>query len=238
MIREIADAVLDAVFPRICPVCNEIVSVRRSDICPECARKLSPVEEPVCRKCGKPLDEEDTLCRDCKSGRHIYDMGCAALIYDEYMSKSIYRFKYNGKKEFARFYGRIIEKKCADRIRSWNVEAIVPVPVHKSRLRKRGYNQAQLIARELSGRLKIPVDARLVKRCAATGAQKNLSAKERQNNLKKAFKVTRNVVKLDSVLIVDDIYTTGATVDAMAAVLKNAGVRRVYYVSLCIGRGS
>ena len=140
--------------------------------------------------------------------------------------------------EFAKLYGRIMHDRLKEKIDEWNVDAIVPVPVHKSRLKKRGYNQAALIAKELSKRLKIPVNECLVVRTGATGAQKDLSAAERQNNLKKAFKVTENVVEYDTVLIVDDIYTTGATVDAMARCLKGAGIKKVYFATLCIGRGS
>lgn len=237
ILRKILGIIADAVYPRICPICNEIV--RGGDIiCPSCEKMLSYVEPPVCLRCGKPVDEEGLLCRDCAKGRHVYDEGRAALEYDEYMSKSIYRFKYNGKMEFAKLYGRIMHDRLKEKIDEWNVDAIVPVPVHKSRLKKRGYNQAALIAKELSKRLKIPVNECLVVRTGATGAQKDLSAAERQNNLKKAFKVTENVVEYDTVLIVDDIYTTGATVDAMARCLKGAGIKKVYFATLCIGRGS
>ncbi|MCR5687563.1 MAG: ComF family protein [Lachnospiraceae bacterium] len=236
-INRVLKTVADVVYPRICPVCNGIVSRFGADICPECVRKLTPVEAPSCGKCGKPVDAGG-LCEDCGRIAHVYDRGCAALVYDEYISKSIYRFKYNGKREFSAFYGRIMAERCGDAIRSWKPDAIVPVPVHKSKLQKRGYNQAELIARELSGRLKIPVDTALVERRAATKVQKELGAGARQKNLKGAFKVTQNAVKLKTVLIVDDIYTTGATVDAVAGCLKGAGVGRVYYASLCIGRGN
>ena len=130
-----------------------------------------------------------------------------------------------------------MSERLGDKIRRWDVDAVIPVPVHKSRLKKRGYNQAALIAGELSKRLGIPMRDGVVIRRAATGVQKELGAAERQNNLKKAFIVPGNVVKLKSVLVVDDIYTTGATVDAVAGCLKGAGVEKVYFASLCIGRG-
>ena len=227
----------DLIYPPVCPVCNDIVSVRHRDICPECEKKLTFIGDSYCMKCGKPVEEYEEYCGDCRRLLHMYDEGRAALVYDLYMSRSIYRFKYAGKQEFARFYARIMYERLGDKMKSWRADAIIPIPVHKKRLRKRGYNQAGLIARELSKRLGIPVREDIVTRCTATKAQKNLGAGERQNNLKKAFKVTGNVVKLDTVLVIDDIYTTGATVDAMAGCLKGAGVRKVYYASLCIGRG-
>ncbi len=236
IIKKLSGMLLDALFPPICPICNRIAS-SRSGICPDCKRKLCHIEEPVCQKCGKPLDEETQWCDDCKRARHVYDEGRGALVYDEYMSTSIYRFKYNKKREFSAVYSRLINERLGDKIRSWAPDVMIPVPIHKDRLKKRGYNQALLIARDLSKLTKIPVRDDLAKRKIATKVQKELGASLRQNNLKKAFNVTPNVVKYESVLIVDDIYTTGATIDALAACLKAAGVRKVYFVTLCIGRG-
>ena len=230
--------ITDMLYPRVCPICNDLVPFLKGDICPACTAKLSYADEPYCMRCGKPVDEDEELCGDCIKGHHVFDEGRAALIYDEYMSMSIYRFKYNGRREFASFYGRVMYERLKDKITDWNVDAIVHVPVHKSKLKKRGYDQAKLIAKELSKRTKIPHKCGLVVRRAATKVQKELSAAERQNNLKKAFKVTQNSVKLDSVLVVDDIYTTGATVDSIARCLKGAGVRKVYFATLCIGRGN
>ena len=237
ILNSLPGSVLDLVFPKICPLCGHIVPFGRGMICPDCEGKLTYATEPYCMRCGKPVDEDEEYCRDCLSGRHVYDEGRAALIYDEYMSKSIYRFKYNKKREYALFYGDIMTTVLADKIRRWNVDAVIPVPIHKNRLKKRGYNQAELIAKQLSLKFHIPLRNDIVIRQSATTVQKNLSARARQNNLKKAFKVTSNSVKLYSVLIVDDIYTTGATIDAMAACLKDAGVKKVYFATLCIGRG-
>ena len=236
--EDIPSLITDMFFPRVCPICGEIVPFGKGDICPWCKDMLAYVEEPCCARCGKPVDTGGQLCRDCASGSHVYDEGCAALIYDEYMSRSIYRFKYNGRREFASFYGRVMYERLGAKIALWNVNAIVHVPVHKSRLKKRGYDQAFLLAKELSRKTGITHLPRLIIRQTATKVQKELSAAERQNNLKKAFKVTQNSVKLDSVLVVDDIYTTGATVDSIARCLKGAGVRKVYFATLCIGRGN
>ena len=238
VLSKIGSTLVDAVYPRICPVCRNIVKQRHSDICISCERLLSYVEAPICPRCGKPVDEDGGYCPDCEKGSHVYDMGRAALVYDEYMSKSIYAFKYNGKKEFARFYARVMDERLGPVIKSWNPDAVIPVPIHKSKLKKRGYNQAALIAKELAKRLGMRLRTDIVSRCSATRVQKELNAAARHNNLKKAFKVTGNVVQLDSVLIVDDIYTTGATVDALAACLKGAGVRKVYFAALSIGRGN
>ena len=112
----------------------------------------------------------------------------------------------------------------------------MPVPVHAARKRERGYNQAEALAGEIGRRMGIPVDFRLIKRVKKTLPQKLLDDRERQNNLKRAFKIARNDVKLKRVVIIDDIYTTGSTIDACALELKRAGVEKVYFIAIAIGK--
>lgn len=118
-----------------------------------------------------------------------------------------------------------------------DADSIVPVPVHASRKRERGYNQAELVAAELSRLTGIRMYGDLVRRVRKTVPQKELTIQERQNNLKKAFNITTNVVKLNKTILVDDIYTTGSTLDAVAMELKRHGVKAVYFIALCIGEG-
>ena len=153
------------------------------------------------------------------------------------MADSISRFKYGGRTEYASFYGRELYEKKRQWLMAIRPQALVPVPVHASRKRKRGYNQAELIARELSACSGIPVNTALIRRERKTRPLKALSQTERQNNLKRAFKICQNDVKLKTIVIIDDIYTTGSTVDEMARVLAGAGVTRVYFMALTIGRG-
>ena len=122
-------------------------------------------------------------------------------------------------------------------IRQKNVQLIVPVPLHKNRQKKRGYNQAELFARALGTRLNIPVCTNLLVRERNTVPQKELNDTERKNNLKNAFKITQNIVQLSCILLVDDIYTTGSTMDAIATVLKRAGYRDIYFICASIGKG-
>ena len=114
---------------------------------------------------------------------------------------------------------------------------ILPVPLHRKRRRQRGYNQAGIIAEEIGRQMGIPVLGNLLVRCVDTRPQKELNDKERKNNLKNAFKIVQNNVQLKRILLVDDIFTTGSTMDGAAEVLKEAGASDVYFVSVSIGRG-
>jgi ComF family protein len=153
------------------------------------------------------------------------------------MADSIFRFKYLGRQEYAIFYGRELQQSYGAWLQGIRPDALVPVPIHPSRRRERGYNQAELIAKALSAQSGIPVDLRLISRTKKTLPQKNLTREERQNNLKRAFKINRNDVKLNVIVIIDDIYTTGSTIDAMAEVLLQAGVGKIYCMTLAAGRG-
>lgn len=227
---------LDLLFPRRCPICDRVQPIGEI-VCPACADALKLVASPFCKKCGKPLaDERQEYCMDCAAGTHLYITGRALYEYPG-VRKSISRFKYKGRKEYGEFYGRELAKHLGETIRAWHPDAFVPVPLHSGKKRMRGYNQAEVLAEELGRRMGIPVARCLVKRIKKTIPQKQLTRLERQNNLKKAFKIYRNDVKLNTIIIIDDIYTTGSTVDAVAAVLQEAGIKNIYFIALSIGKG-
>ena len=114
---------------------------------------------------------------------------------------------------------------------------IIPVPLHRSRQRIRGYNQAQILAEELGKRLDLPVNKDAVKRIQKTRPQKVLGSRDRIRNLKGAFGVTKSWIPKKCVLVIDDIYTTGNTIHRVAKVLKNAGAQKVYFLTISIGQG-
>ena len=228
---------MDLLYPRRCVLCDRALPTGEEGVCADCAGKLHMIREPWCLKCGKPLqDDREEYCADCRQRAHEFLQGRALYEYKS-VSHSMLRLKAGGRYEYGRFYGHRLAGGLGDTIRSWEAECIVPVPVHRSRSHKRGYNQAEVIARSLGRELGIPVDTRLIKRSKKTVPLKNLTLAERQNNLKKAFKLCRNDVKLKTIIVVDDIYTTGSTMDAVAQVLKTAGIERIYCVCAAIGKG-
>ena len=228
---------LDLLYPRRCVVCDEIVDQMGESVCRKCSNKIIYIKEPYCMKCGKQLKkEEQEYCGDCQKKKHDYIQGTALYDYGS-MADSVFRFKYAGRMEYAKFYGRELYRKKAQWLSMVRPDALVPVPIHPSRKRKRGYNQAELIAKELSRCSGIPLNTQLIHRVERTKPLKNLSHLERQNNLKRAFKLCKNDVKLNTIVIIDDIYTTGSTIDAMAQTLHKAGITEIYFMTLTIGRG-
>ena len=226
----------DLLFPRRCPVCHEIVLPRGGLICPGCVSRLHFVREPFCHKCGKEItDDQKEYCRDCSSHRRSFEYGRALINYTETAKSSMVKIKYKNKREYLDFYIEAIALRFGKVIKNMRADALVPVPVHPSRLRARGFNQAEVLAEGLGKRLQIPVRQDLLLRTRKTVPQKNLSPHERLKNLEQAFCAGQIPAGIRSVILVDDIYTTGSTVEACARVLKKAGVKNVYFITICIG---
>lgn len=227
---------LDLLFPPRCPVCHGIAPWGK-EICPECVKKLPYVTGKRCRKCGKPVEPYETLCDDCRRMSHFYDEGIGLFLYDETMRETMAYLKYKGRKEYGRALGELLADAVPDLIHRWNPDVIVPVPVHPDRLRERGYNQAEEIAKPLAARYCLPVRNDLVVRQGKTVAMKKLSREERMENMRRAFSVSAEEKVPKKILIIDDIYTTGATVDAMSQLLLERGAVHVWFLTVCIGMG-
>lgn len=227
---------LDVFFPRRCVLCDKVLPLGKQDCCEPCAKKIKYLREPLCCKCGKPVKQEEEYCRDCQQKRHYFRAGRAVFEY-QMIRDSLYRYKYEGRQEYAVAYGRHMAYCMAEIIKEWNPDAFVPVPLHRRKQKIRGYNQAELLAKELSRYFRVPVCEKLVIRTKNTRPMKEIKGTDRQNNVKKAFKIRKNDVKLNTIVVIDDIYTTGSTVDAVAKVCKEAGIANIYFLTLAIGEG-
>ena len=216
---------LDLLYPRRCPVCSEIVMPKGNLICPDCMEKLAFVRRPVCKCCGKEIiSPEAKYCFDCTRHPHSFDSGMALI-------------KYHGRREYLDFYSEAMFRRFGPAIRRLSPDCIIPVPVHKSRLKKRGFNQAQELGIRLSAKTGIPMRTEFLKRTKKTLPQKELDAGARLKNLEQAFVCGRLPSGIRTVLLVDDIYTTGSTMEACSRALKNAGAERIIPAVICIGSG-
>ena len=236
-IQYFKEAAYGILFPRHCPICDEVVTLG-TYICGACETKLSYITEPSCKKCGKQLEEEEReYCSDCGRKVHAFQQGKAVFSYKKEMKLSMYRFKYANRREYASFYAKAAAKQYGEWIKRRGIEVIIPIPMYEGKRRKRGYNQAETFAKSLGKEMKIPVDTKLLKRVKNTVPQKELNDRQRKDNLKRAFQLRTNRVEYSKILLVDDIYTTGSTMDAAAWCLRNAGVEDIYVLSICIGEG-
>lgn len=238
-IKNIGKKLLDWLYPARCVFCDCLLEKRENYLCSQCRGHMpEPIREPRCKKCSKPLEsEEKEYCYDCTEYQHSYDRGLAVFAYRDPMKEALMRFKFHGRKEYGEFLGKLLCMYGKTFLQQTKPQVIIPVPVHRKKKNRRGYNQAEVLAAAVSRGFSIPIRTDLVLRRKFTKAQKELNRKERKRNLKQAFYVKNEVKDYQTVLIVDDIYTTGSTVNAIAEKLKNQGVQKVYFLVLCIGKG-
>lgn len=236
ILGKVGEELISLLFPPRCPVCDEILPVGQQ-VCSPCREFLLWAKEPVCMRCGRTLGREETeYCTDCRVKKHLFSQGRAVFLYGGKIRRSLYRFKYYGRREYASFYATEAARLWESWIKSKGVEAIVPVPMYRRKERLRGYNQAEVFAQALGKKLKLPV-RNLVRRTRDTVPQKELNERERKHNVKNAFQLQSDIVKYKRVLLVDDIYTTGSTMDAVTEVLLDAGIMEVYFICISIGEG-
>ena len=233
--RQLSDRILKLLYPPVCPFCGELSP---EGICPACRKKIIYVSEPRCMRCGKPLREETKeYCRTCARRKSAVDQGRGLWLHAEPVSGAVYRFKYRNKRTWGRLFARELARQYGGQIRDWGIDEIIPIPLHISRKRQRGFNQSEVVARELADLTGIPCRPDVLLRIRKTAPQKELDPDGRSANLHGAFGVPRSWRASEKVLLVDDIYTTGATVEKAAKILKKAGCRNVYFLTISIGQG-
>lgn len=235
-VEELKEGIISILYPRRCAVCDEIVGRNKGLIHDECKKKIKPAGKNICMKCGKPLVNTDReYCTDCENKKHYFDRGYGIFRYRS-ISGSVYRFKYSRRREYADFYAKAAADYLGETIRSMHADAIIPVPMYMKKQRKRGYNQAEEFAKTLGREFDIPVRNDVVRRIRDTVPMKLLDASQRRSNLKKAFIIYKNDVKFKCIILVDDIYTTGSTIDELAREFRKYGVKRIFFVTLAIGQ--
>jgi ComF family protein len=215
--------ILDWLYPPTCLLCGDPGS-DRLDLCKPCADSL-PYLGVSCPRCALPLAAEaPQLCGACQRKPPAFDAAYALFHYEEPARYLIQSLKFGARYPSGRLLGTLLAERLQGR--PDKPEAIIPVPLHPGRYRERGFNQALEIARVVSRRLKIPLDLGACRRLRATAAQAQLSAAERRKNLRRAF-VARPGLLPRHVAILDDVVTTGTTVNELAKVLRRAGAERI-----------
>lgn len=236
-IKQLPPALKDLLYPRRCPVCDQIVAAPDILIHPACLKKLSIIKQPSCKRCGKEVfSDAAEYCFDCIRRQRSFDAGAALLNYNQAARRSMMAVKYNNRREYLDFYAEAMGIRFQSRVAVWNPQVLIPIPVHRSRKRQRGFNQAEELAQRLSRRFELPLETGLLLRNKKTLPQRELNPKERMENLRTAFEVmTTECTMPEAILLIDDIFTTGSTMEACTRVLKKAGVKHVFYLTICMG---
>ncbi|OGP10876.1 MAG: hypothetical protein A3G39_07230 [Deltaproteobacteria bacterium RIFCSPLOWO2_12_FULL_43_16] len=223
-------AFLNLILPPICPICAQGAEDGR--FCQRCFDSIRFIKSPICSCCGTPFvaeESEDHLCGVCIKTKRPFSKARSIGFYEGNLLEAIHRFKYNGKTSLSKPLGKIM----LDRFSPNNYDLIVPVPLHRARLKERGFNQSLLLARELARTYKLPIDYLNLKKIRATDAQINLKGKDRVANVKGAFAVEDDkAFDGKRVLLIDDVYTTGATIVECGKVLKKAGAKDIDVLTL------
>lgn len=223
--RGIADAV-DFLLPRLCCGCGERVFDRFQLVCPACLKRIPPLLEPICVRCGCP-DARITgpdKCANCPPGTIWFNRARGVVRFGGIAQTMVHRLKYQTRMEFADMLGRaMLAAYCRDGD-SARADVVVPVPLFSARKRHRGFNQSDLLAKFMARALGIPFAPRALKRTRPTVTQTRLKKGQRRQNVEGAFECRRKQdIAGKRVLLIDDVYTTGSTINECARVLKLAG---------------
>ena len=218
---------LDLLFPPACIFCRQplLPGERQDFLCFSCQEKKPFFQEEVCPVCAATLGDEFCCSRD----GAVFSFAATTALgwYRGDLKQCLHEFKYKGKKRLSRPLGELLVRQI--RSRSWkNIAAVVPVPLHQERLQERGYNQSYLLASEISQQLSLPLQD-IVRRTKNTPPQTKLSRWERLHNLKGAFQLQANILlRGETLLLVDDVFTTGTTLQEVAQLLLAGGAGEVY----------
>ena len=229
------DALASVLFPGPCRICGRtLTNASRIPICEACLAAFEPITEPMCVCCGRPFISAvagqaiEPRCRLCRVSFYAFDVARSFAVYDDTLSEAILLVKYEEVTRLGEWFAERLADIVAREGAGWRADLVVPVPLHPERRRERGYNQAELIARPLAKRLNLRLDPRLLVRTKPRPPQLVLSRSEHWKSVRGAY-ATREGGKVDNlrILLVDDVLTTGATLDACARVLKKAGAAAV-----------
>ena len=227
--RNLADAALDLVYPPCCVACGAVLPFGQTEaVCGICAKLLPNAPEQVCVVCGRERHEEPEICEDCRTEQFAFTHCFTLYPYTDVVSGMILRYKSGGHPAAAKGLAALLHARFPKESLP-DVDIILPVPGHARKNRARGFSQTALLAHAYTALCGLRFDGETLFAARETQKQSSLRAEERRLNVQNAYAV-RNpaAVAGQTVLVLDDVFTTGATMDACAKALKNAGAKEVY----------
>lgn len=237
----ILEKILEAIYPSniYCISCGSMIDNSRDyALCDSCIKQFHWTGQKTCAKCGKILadDYASELCYDCRTFNHDFDKGFTCVQYGLLERGVLMDYKYRGKSYIGRKLGDVLYDRME--LEDIDYDLIVPVPMHVKRQNSRGYNQAGIMASRMAQRKGVPCVPNMLERTRETAAMKGLSSFDRHENLKNAFEVSKKnhyTISKKKILLIDDIYTTGSTLDSCSRVLRAEGADKVYVLTFACG---
>jgi ComF family protein len=230
---------LELIYPPKCHICQCVMisgGAGVDHICDDCIESLVRITSPLCPVCGTPFIsrvEEDHLCGNCLKKRPHYDALIAPFLYEGCIMDAIHQIKYNGRTYITASVGELAASFAKERFKDTNGFLMMPVPLHPKRLKERGFNQSLILARAIAANLGTDIDFLSLRRMRYTQPQTGLKKVERKRNVRGAFGLEgRPDLKGKTVILVDDVATTGSTLNECAKVLKKGGCEKVFCLVL------
>jgi len=224
---------LDKFFPRKCPLCGNLL-MPNERICAKCSDSVVFIQPPICSQCGRPIYD----CA-CQNETYSFTRCISPFAYTKAVRNGIHRLKFRNVPESAEFFALFMTSAIKREYDTVSFDLVLGVPMHASDIHKRGYNQADLLAKSIADRLDVTYGKRILVKSSKNNTQHTLSRTERRGNVTGVFSVSQPyLVTGKRILLCDDIITTGSTLDACAVELLNAGAREVYCVTAAAVVGS
>jgi ComF family protein len=238
--RQWVNAGLSFVYPEVCQVCQEArATPGEGFVCRDCRARVRLIETPFCQRCGLPYQGAITQpfeCANCRELDFQFRYARSAAIAREGLLEAIHRYKYHRAFWFEPFFAELLAGRAKPDLAAGTWDWIVPVPLHRTRQREREFNQAERLARLLSEATDVPLNTRFLRRVVPTRTQTQLTREERLANVRKAFLFSgRGSLAGARIVVVDDVFTTGATTSACAGVLRQAGAADICVWTLARG---
>lgn len=234
MLKKLKSILINSLYPQNikCVACFAELSQNSHYImCEKCLLSLPKNSGKSCNKCGEPIKTDANFCLRCKGEKPVFNRCFSPLLYESPVNFLIKEFKYGNKKYLSKTLGAFLVESYI--INNLNCDVVVPVPLHLKRQKNRGFNQAELLANELNKKLGLQVISNNLVRVKNTITQTNLSKVQRQQNVSKAFNITdKSFFKNKVVLVIDDVYTTGSTLNECAKELFKSGAKKVYCLTI------
>ena len=237
------DWLVDWLYPPRCRGCANRIHGRDSEyFCASCWKEIQLISHPLCNLCGRPFPDgsgDDHSCGICLERPPRFAAARAWACYPREEQQAhplrtvVQKFKYGRKVSLGKPLGRLMVRGCEEFLSQWAFDLIVPVPLHAQRLRWRGFNQSVLLGRQVSRRYNVRLDPFVLRRKTATPPQTQLTEEERRRNVRGAFELNlARPVKGKTILLVDDVYTSGATVNECSRALRRGGAKKVFVLTL------